>query len=518
MDTTQIIHTLLKNRNLNSKKDIDEFFRPTKPSYIPSPFDTHKGIELIKTHINKKGKIFIVGDYDVDGICSTAILWESINSIYSNVKPFIPHRREDGYGLSDSAIDKAIEEQASLIIAVDCGITSLKSVNKAKSNGIDVLIIDHHQPLETFPEADVILHSTSTCAAGLVWFFCRDFKLIKPDHISLVSLAVVCDMIPLIGLNRSFVKYGLIELNQIKRPGLQALYKVSGIDPFVKPIGTYEIGYLIGPRLNAMGRLENALDSLRLICTTDPVKAAQLSQLLDQTNQSRQELTSNAVEHAIANIDSSNLPNLIIVSDVSYDEGVIGLVASKIVEKFHRPTIAFSFGDKTSKGSARSIPGFDLVSYLRKYSEMFVNLGGHSMAAGMTIESTKIQLIKELISNPDIDSELLVKKHKYDLDLEVSDLSLNLYTQLQDFAPFGFGNPQPTFKSLSSVLNPKKIGKQLQHLKFSISNFDAINFNFSDDLNSIQNGSQVEFIYTLDLNTWNGRSTLQLICKTLKQV
>lgn len=502
MTHEEIIQSLLIGRGLDTPDKINEFFHPLHPKDISSPFDSSPAIQLIKQHIDSQNQIAIIGDYDVDGVCSTAILWETLHRTSKLVSPFIPHRRIDGYGLSEGIIQKVVSSGAKLIIAVDCGITAISAVDQARSLGCDVIIIDHHERLPELPNANVILHSTVTCATALAWFFCRDFNG-DTSRLELVSLAVICDMISLIGINRSFAKFGLAELNSTSRIGLKALFAVAGLDPTQKPLGTYEVGFLIGPRLNAMGRLDHALDSLRLLCTTDPQKAEGLAISLQDTNKERQDLTLEAVNHALAQVDPSSLPNLIIVSDPSYDEGIIGLVAAKLVEKFHRPAIVFNRGTDTSKGSARSIPGFNIIDHLRLSSELFTSVGGHAMAAGMTIPTVRIPEIPL----PDIDSSLLVKKHRFDLEVSLGVVDLNLYLKLSDFAPFGLGNPQPVFKSVDvPIQNPKKIGRELQHLKFKAGDLDAVYFNAPESISG-------QLIYSLDLNTWNGKTSLQLIVR-----
>ncbi len=514
MTHDELIQILLTNRGINTPQETAEFFQPTHPQLLPSPFDSAPAIQLIKQHLSSESKIYIVGDYDVDGICSTAILWETLQTFSKNILPYIPDRRIDGYGLTSGVIDKVIAAGAKLVIAVDCGITSIDSVAAARTAGCDVLIIDHHALADKLPQANVILHSPTTCAAGLTWFFCRDLQSSFDSDLSglitkldLVALAVVCDIVPLLGLNRSLTKYGLAQLNSTSRLGLTTLFQISSLDPLRKPLGTYEIGFVIGPRLNAMGRLENALDSLRLLCTSNPQKALSLARLLDDTNQLRQDLTRSALDHALTQIDPQNLPHLIIVSDPTYDEGVIGLIAAKLVEKFHRPAIAFSRGPETSKGSARSIPGFDITSYLVSHKALFTSLGGHAMAAGMTISNANITHIPP----PILPSKLLVRTRRVDAEIPLSLIDIDFYLRLQDFAPFGLGNPQPVFQSSAvSVSALQKIGKQLQHLKFKAGDLDAIWFN-TDPSHSLNSPATLH--YSLDLNTWNGRSSLQLVVK-----
>ncbi|TSC87809.1 MAG: single-stranded-DNA-specific exonuclease [Microgenomates group bacterium Gr01-1014_16] len=515
MTEAEIIQKLLAARGLKSKKSVDEFFHPVHPSEIKSPFDPEPAIKLIKSHIKKGNKIAIYGDYDVDGICSTAILWETLYQDYKNVFPHIPHRREEGYGLSIAGIDHCLSQGAKLIITVDNGIVAHDQIKYCRDQGCDIIIIDHHEKSDQLPNANVILHSTNTCAAGLTWFFCRDLQKIEHwtlnfEHLSLVALAVICDIVPLLGINRSFAKFGLEELNKTQRPGLLALFEEAAIKPLITP---YHVGFIIGPRLNAAGRLEHAIDSLRLLCTKDSAKARQLALHLGETNRARQDLTLQSTEHAL---NSINLTNLLVVAHESYDEGIIGLIAAKLVEKHHRPAIAISIGEKISKGSARSIPGFHITDHLRSYSHLLENVGGHAMAAGFTIDNSRIQDLISSISNPDIPADLLIKKQRIDLEIPLGFVNLDLWIAIQKFEPFGLGNPTPVFLTKNvQISNIRKMGKLNQHLKFNAGDFEAVYFNVPLDAERYPLDA-VDLVYQIGENTWNGTTKLQLIVKDIQ--
>lgn len=536
MNLDELINILLANRGLSSAVDIQEFFHPQSPTDIPlsssglDPDSVQQAIQLIKHHQENKNPIAVYGDYDVDGLCSTAILWETLyhKTLSPFVFPYIPHRKSEGYGLSQAGIDACLSKGAKLIITVDNGIVAHSQISYARAQGADVIVIDHHEPEtasnspSSLPPANVILHSTKTCAAGLTWFFSREFsrvasgqRLAANGHLSLVSLAVVCDMVPLLGINRSLVKAGLEEIRCTSRPGLLSLLKDSAVSP--EDIEAYHLGFVIGPRLNAMGRLEHALDSLRLLCTHDPSQADELAAKLGETNRSRQQLTIDATAHAISQIETkygANLPKLLIVADPSYDEGVVGLVAAKLLEKYSRPSIALSVGPEFSKASARSVPGFHITEHLRRSSHLLAAVGGHAMAAGFSVKTSDLeQLIELLVSDAQgqVNDSLLVKTRRVDAEIPFSLVGFDLYNRLQDFAPFGLGNPQPVFFTPSlSISNPRRLGKQNQHLKFQVNQFDAIAFNFSANPPAVAG-----LYYSLDTNTWNGQTKLQLIIKDI---
>lgn len=509
MSIDQIIARLLANRNLTTPEEISEFFTPIRPEDLSTPFDSTPAIGLIHSHIDQKNQIFIYGDYDVDGVCSTAILWETLYHAYERVLPHIPDRKTEGYGLSIAGIDKCLARGAKLIIAVDNGIAAHEAVNYCRALGCDIIIIDHHEVGETLPTANVILHSTTTCAAGLSWFFCRDFtRAPHTEHLSLVSLAVICDLVPLLGINRSFATYGLQELNQTKRLGLRALLSED------RQLDTYAVGYIIGPRLNATGRLEHAIDSLRLLCTKDFDQAQELAKKLNTINASRQELTESSILLASQQLSTNPTTHnsLLITSSTTYHEGIIGLIASRLTEKHYRPSIAISIGDTHSKGSARSITGFHITDHLRQFSHLLVNVGGHAAAAGFTIENSKLDQFIQLVQIVQLPPEILTRKSRIDCDIPLRAINHELYAKLQEFQPFGLGNPTPTFQSTNvAITNPRRIGKQLNHLKFKVDGLEAVYFNAMN----YEPRATGNIIYTIDLNEWNGSQNLQLIVKSI---
>ncbi len=508
MQTDELISTLLKNRGI-PEDQAAEFFNPIYPDQIPAPFDSSTAIQLIKTHINQNHKIAIYGDYDVDGICSTAILWETLYSNYKEVFPHIPHRESEGYGLSITGIEHCLSKGAKLIIAVDNGIVAHKEIDYCRSQGCDIIIIDHHEPNDTLPAANVLLHSTSACAAGLTWLFCREWTG-QPNNelLSLVAIATICDIVPLVGLNRSFAVHGLKQLNITKRPGILALLQEAAIAP--GNITAYEVGFIIGPRINAMGRLEHAIDSLRLLCTKDIDRAAELALVLGQTNKARQEMTTVAVKQALSTVDVTK--SVLIVADKEYNQGIIGLIAAKLTEKYYRPSIAIAIGETQSKASARSVAGFHVTDHIRSAESLLVGAGGHAMAAGFTVENNNLSLLIEKLSQATIEPEILVRKQRIDAEIELSIVNYQLFNLIQKFAPFGMGNPQPVFTTKKVTIDQvKPVGKLQQHRKLIIGRLEAMAFNLAEIPEN-----PVDLVYTVDQNTWNGNTKLQLIVKDIK--
>jgi len=545
-----LIKILLENREVGTKREIEEFLNPklsdvTIKSVGINITQLKKAIGRIKKAIKNKEQIVVFGDYDVDGICATAILWETLRLAglaqgkpYNNVFPYIPHRIDEGYGLSIKGIEnvKSQYENVKLIITVDNGIVANKAVEFANNCGIDVIITDHHVPSEIKPKALAIVHTTKLCGTGVAYLLSQNIKYQisnikydegKDEHLELVALATVADLVPLKGANRTLLKFGLEALRKTSRVGLLELFKEAGLPK--DSIGVYEIGHMIAPRLNAMGRLEYAMDSLRLLCTNNQKRAGELARLLGSTNKERQELTLQSVLHAKAYVNSQSpkLKNLLFIAHESYEQGVIGLVAGKLVDEFYRPAIVVSIGDKLSKASARSINGFNIIEFIRKHSQYLVDAGGHPMAAGFTVETTKlVKLQKALEDRAEIvlNKDLLTRSLKIDCELPLSFINLNLYESLQKLAPFGMGNPEPTFLSKKVFIDDMRlVGTENRHIKFRFKindlgfMIDGIGFGMGEMSTKIHIGDKIDIVYTTDENEWNGERRLQLKIKNLRQ-
>jgi single-stranded-DNA-specific exonuclease len=542
--TQTVIDILLKNRGIKTKKQKDEFFNPTSPEKISlrnlgiKTDEVNKVIKRLRKAKDKKEKVIIFGDYDADGVCATAILWENLYGLKLDVLPYIPERFSEGYGLKVESVKKLKikYEDLRLIITVDNGIVANEAVNKANKLGIDVIITDHHQKGKKIPNAYAIIHTTKIGGAGIAWILAREissklqasYKL--QSSLELAAIGTIADQLPLIGPNRSFAKYGLAELNKTERIGLLALFKEAGIWKVSNrpDIGTREVGFVIAPRINAMGRLDHAIDSLRLLCTKSKKKATELSYLLGKTNVERQKIVKNVVAHAkkaaermVAGPEGQGV---MVIHHESYHEGVIGLAASKLVDTFYRPAIVFSKGKKYSKASARSIPGFDIIHVIRKFNDMLIDAGGHPMAAGFTLETKNLlkfsQKLDE-ISRPLLTKQILQKKQKIDLMLNFSQINQKLAKEILNFEPFGIGNFAPVFATFeTSVLNARTVGMEGRHLKMTLEEngkvFDAIAFGLGDFFLKITPGALVDVVYNLEENVWNGRTSLQLKVKDIK--
>ncbi|MEK7526127.1 MAG: single-stranded-DNA-specific exonuclease RecJ [Patescibacteria group bacterium] len=539
--TENILEVLLKNRKLFSEKEKQEFFNPTLPSQLSleelgiSKTQVTKAIARLKIALEKKERMVVYGDYDADGICSTAIAWETLYSLGFNVTPFIPDRFSEGYGLKKEQIKKLLQDNSdlSLIVTVDNGIVANDAVDYANSKGIDCIVTDHHEPSNKLPNASNIIHTTKTSGAGISWIFSREIlKHFLPDtwqekienKLDLCAIGVVADQMLLTGVNRSFVKYGLESLRKTKRIGLRALFDQAAVE--IADVATYHINYVIAPRINAMGRLKHGMDSLRLVCTKDAARAKELSALVAQTNIDRQKIVTESISHAKKHLENTGdtQGKVIILAHESYHEGVIGLIASKIVDEYYRPVIVFSKGEQYSKASGRSILGFNLIEAIRQLGDLWSEGGGHAMAAGFTIETDKLEEFgKRLneIAQPALTDEILEKKIKVDLVLDFGNIDWDLVGKLTEFEPFGLGNPQAIFATLGvDIIDVKVLGNGVKHLKLKLKKdktFDAIFFGAGELAKDLTTHDKIDIIYNLEINDWNGNKSLQLKLKDLKK-
>ena len=533
--TQEVIDVLLKNRGIKTAKDREEFLNTKLDSVTIEKVgidirEIKKTIKRIKDSIAKNEKIIIYGDYDVDGICGTAILWETLFKIHKNVMPHIPHRVDEGYGLSIKGIDHVLTEHpdTKLIITVDNGIVALGATEYANKKGIDVIITDHHVAGEKLPSAYSIVHTTLLCGAGVALILSLAFEGVshpeKNDpRLDLVALATVADLVPLTKTNRAFVKSGLEVLRNTNRAGLLALFEQVQIRK--EEIDVYKIGHIIAPRLNASGRITHALDSLRLVCTKDLERAKKLAQGLGETNKARQAMTEESTSSAdliTENVTSDQ--KFIFVSSKKYNQGIIGLVASRLVERHYRPTIVVSAGEEFSKGSARSVAGFNIIEFIRSFSHLLVDAGGHPMAAGFTVETHRIEELKvALIKSADklIDEKILERVIDIDMEIPFSAVNSEFYNQIESLSPFGMANPQPLFLSTNvTVENMMMVGRDRKHLKMNLSqngkSLEAILFRAEES--KLRVGDVMDVVYVIDEDTWNGNRKIVLKIRDVKTV
>jgi len=537
----EIIEAILKNRKIKEK---EEFFNPSSPLKINA---ADIGIDLKELAKAKKRlllakkrseQVLIWGDYDADGICGAAILWEALWENGFDALPHIP-KRSEGYGLNKKVFSKIKEKHPhiGLIVTVDNGIVAHAEVKEIAKLGVDVIITDHHIKEKKVPQAVAIVWSKKVCGAAVGWFLAREFAKSKSSGLELVALATVADFMPLLLVNRSLVKYGLRRLRQTKRIGLLALYQEAGL--VKESLEAYHIGFIISPRLNAMGRLAEAMDSLRLLCTKDQSKARQLAQKIGKANRRRQTVMNQAFLKAVKRVhqDGREKDKLLFVHSPSFHAGVIGLVAGKLMEKFYRPAIVAREEDVLTKASCRSVKGFNIIVAIRQLDKYLIAAGGHPQAAGFTIKTKDLPKVEKklrAIAEKEINEKILTPKLKIDCQLNFGDLSFSLFKELERFEPFGFGNPRPIFKTSNVIIKEiRRVGRGNNHLKLILDDtatkkiekipaeeenrsiLDGIGFGMGSL--DLKVGDKIDIAYNLVVNEWNGRRNLELKIKEIRK-
>jgi len=493
--------------------------------------DMDKAVERIITAMKESQKIMVHGDYDVDGVTSLSLLYRNLTSIGLNVIPYIPDRFTEGYGLSSQGIEKAKEEGISLIITVDCGITALEEIEMARKYGIDVIVTDHHEPRETLPEATAIINPKvddypfkDLAGVGVA------FKLLEAlyrklslnlNHLywdlDLVALGTVADIVPLVKENRVFVHFGLKILEKSKKAGIKSLKSVTGLNGKVEP---WHISFILAPRLNAAGRLNHAIEAFKLLSTRDGLEALQLARELDRTNKERQGIERKILSEAEKMVRRMDLDKdwVIVLGSEDWHEGVIGIVASKLVEQYNRPTILLSFTGGIGKGSGRSIQNFNLFNALLDLEKYLLSFGGHKMAAGLRLEKENLQdfrralnkLAKERLKKEYFEPELYI-----DGEIRLSDINQDILSVYRKLSPFGMGNPQPVFVVKNvTVKNDIRVMKD-RHISFTLKQEQierrAIAFDAMDKREIIQSGKPLNFAVQVSENNRNGEIEFKVL-------
>ena len=541
--TSEIIGRVLANRDIESLESSRSFFDP-KLSQLHDPFlmknmDIAAGIVAEK--VKSGGRIFIFGDYDVDGTTGSSALFLFLTSLECDAKVYIPDRIKEGYGLSREGIDVAKDWGADLLISCDCGINATDEVAYANDQNLEVIITDHHMPDENLPEANAILNPKQPdcsypfkglCGGAVV------FKLIQAvsqlleldddlvhQYIDLITLGTAADIVPLTDENRIIVKHGLKSLSKTKRPGLRALLEVSGLGEKELTVG--RLLFWAAPRINAAGRLGDANRAVQLMTTENLPESLKLARELDEENRQRQDLQQSMVDEAIMKVNAEvdlEKEKAIVLWDDNWHEGVIGIVASKIKETYHRPAVIISLSNGTGKGSARSVKGFDLYENLTECRELLDGYGGHPMAAGLTLDRKNLEDFRTRFSN--LAYETLADDDLVNsLDIE-GEMDLNLIDGrfmdfLEKLAPFGPGNMTPKFitRHVIPVGNPRLVGNG-DHLKFRAkkgeTSYDAIGFNMGNHYEKLITGKPIDIAYVVEKNEWQGRTSIQLNIRDIK--
>lgn len=524
---------LLANRGISDPKSASEFMSCSIAScHDPlSMKDMRKAVERIRSAIKAHEKVLIYGDYDVDGMTSVALVYSALKGLGADASYYIPNRLEEGYGLNTGAIKRAHKDGVALVITVDCGITSFIEIEHANASGIDVIVTDHHEILEgRVPRAYAVLNPLQKdCAypfkhlagVGIA------YKLVKAlyegtdrfaeDFLDFVSLGTVADIAPLLGENRILTKHGLGELNRRGRTGLKALMEVAGLSG--KDISSGHIGFVLGPRINAMGRVGSPQKALDLLLSEDSGDALRLAKVLDTENRNRQKIEARICDEAMAKVEREvnfKRHRVIVLAGEDWHPGVIGIVASRIADRFYRPAIMISLDGKLGKGSGRSIENFHLFDYLLKCRDYLVGFGGHEAACGITVEKDRIDAFRDKINEEAAKGAgETVFSPTIDIDMEIplSALSEQVIDEMDSLSPFGTENPRPVLASRALTIKdgPRQIGKNGFKIWVTDGRItcEAVTFGRSG-IEAPKQGAKVDLAYTPSMNYWQGVSSIQL--------
>lgn len=539
---SQLLAAVLLNRGITSPEKINLFLNPTL-SQLHDPFllnDMDKAITRICKAVNNQEKIYIYGDYDVDGVTSSSVLYNFFSSIGIEVGVYIPDRLDEGYGLSVYALDKIVSLGAQLIITVDCGITAFAEVEHVKSCGLDIIITDHHECHGELPSAYAVInphrHDSTYpfkelagvgVAFKVICALCSQMGLGDRylEFIDLVALGTVADVVSLLDENRVIVKFGIEKMNAYPNEGIKALLQVAGVAD--KPINTVSIGYMLAPRINAAGRLGAATRAVELFTARDTEQVAKIANELNEKNKSRQQTELEILTQVIAVIEADPKMlehQVLVVSGKEWHHGVIGIVASKISEKYYRPCFLLCEEEGYAKGSGRSVEGFNLFDALNHCGHLLVKYGGHEQAAGLSIKVENLAEFKETINAyaaeilKDIELKPCVKIDKY---ITKQDLNLETVKELEKLAPFGTGNPSPLFACNSLKIRDIRTVGDNKHLKLMLHGdgfaADAIGFSMGKYGEVLNQEDVLEAVFSLEINTWNSISKVQFNLRDLRQ-
>jgi single-stranded-DNA-specific exonuclease len=537
-----LIVQVLYNRGIAAPEQAEAFLAPD--ALIGNPFQmrgVNEAVERVRRAIRAGEAIAVYGDFDADGVTATALLVQVLESLGAKVKPYIPHRVDEGYGLNLDALQQLKDEGARVVITVDCGVRSLDEVAFGTRIGLDMIVTDHHAPTDTLPDAFAVIdpkqpqcqYPTKELSGVGVAFKLAQALLrvnervplknqspISEDALlDLVALGTVADLVPLTNENRALVKRGIARLRQSERPGIQALIRHAALKPETLDAGN--IGFTLAPRLNAAGRLEHALRAYDLLTTIYPDEAEKLAQELEVTNRERQQLTAKLTLQARDVVAArAETDALLFVIAPEFLEGIVGLIASRLTEEFYRPSIAVHRGETESRGSARSINEFNMVGALDACRDLLVRHGGHAMAAGFTVRNENLPALetrlREIAARTLALSEL-APTLAVDAEVSLHEMNWALQKSLEQLAPFGYGNREPIFVSRNIVVRDARIVGS-EHLKLMLSDgqivWDAIAFRQGSWSGNLP--QRIDVAYQLDARTWNGETRLQLNVKDIK--
>ena len=535
LNIPKFICTLLLQRNIDSLKLARAYFRPNLDE-LHDPFlmkDMDKTVDRLTRAIESNEKIMILGDYDVDGTTSVSMLYNYFKKKALDPIFYIPDRYKEGYGVSDESIDFAEENNVSLLITIDCGIKANDKIESANTRGIDVIICDHHIPDDNIPKAYSIINPNQNkcdypfkglCGCGI------GFKLISAiekktggnedvnQYLDLVAIATIADQMPMINENRAIVYHGLKVLNKNPRPGFHFFIRSINRD-----IIESDISFNIGPRINASGRMKSGMISVQLMTENETNKAYKIAQEIESINLLRRAKEKEVTDEAIKKTDPLKFTNVVYGND--WNKGVLGIVASRLVDRFYKPTIVLALEDGKYTGSARSVPNFDLYNAIDSGKEYLDQYGGHKYAAGLSIKQENLQSFIdhfESYVNNSMQNQMFIKTISYDIEIKLSDINESNFKLLSRMSPFGLSNYKPIFRTNNcfGAGNLRLMGKQKTHIKFEVKDSEdfkiqAIGFNMSEYYEQINNKEPFDILYTISRNTFNNSTSIELNLKSI---
>ena len=540
-----IIAKVMELRGIVNREQSRNFFFPTQDQ-LHSPFlmkDMEKAIIRLHEQIQSGVGIMVYGDYDVDGTSGTSLLYLFLKSLGAEVHYYIPDRENEGYGLSKKGIKYAQYIGADLLITCDCGINAFSQIEYANELHVDVIITDHHKPDEKLPSAFAILNPNrfdcdypfkGLCGAGVAFKFalayCERYKKDQNlvwEHSDLVAIATAADLVPIIDENRIIVQHGIKRISKGVKPGVKALLKTGGL--WDKEVTVGRLVFWFSPKINAAGRLGDAGRAVKLLTTQNSIYAMKVAKELERENERRKEITQKMIEEAISLVNGTcdlERDNAIILGKKGWHHGVVGIVASRIKELYYKPTIIIGIDDNVGRGSCRSIPRFDMVDALAQCKDFLNGYGGHPIAAGLSIDIDKINDFKEAllgVANKQIKAEQLQPRLKIDSEMKLTEINGRFLKFLSSLEPYGPGNTRPIFAAKKVRVEglPRLIGKNYDTLKFMVKHdqsiFEAIGFNMAEHYEKLLCNEPIDIAFVIGENIWNGKKTIQLELKDIKE-
>jgi single-stranded-DNA-specific exonuclease len=540
-----LIVQLLYNRGITAPQDVRDFLAGARPEDNPFRLKgMNEAVTRLRQAIRGGELVAIYGDFDADGVTATALLVETLSALGAKVKPYIPHRVDEGYGLNTDALRQLASEGIRVVVTVDCGIRSIQEVNYGRKLGLDLIVTDHHSVGEDIPPALAVINPKQPdCPypfkdlAGVGVAFKLAQALLKAnsqvpvakgevsvnegDLLGLVALGTVTDLAPLLGENRSLVKRGLERLNSTERLGLRAMIAQAGLK--LGQIDATAIGFVLGPRLNAAGRIDDAIMSYDLLLCRSPIRAENLARMLEEQNQHRQRLTAETLERAREQVlIAGESEKLFFAAAEDFLAGIVGLVASRLTDEFYRPSLVVELGPEKSRGSARSIPEFNITAALDQCSNLLIRYGGHAAAAGFTVANDNLEALQERLKDlaaEQLEGVELTPTLLIDAEVELPELDWATQALLTQLEPCGYANPAPLLLSRRAIVrDARAVGTDGRHLKLTVSDgrvvWDAIAFHQGQWVDQLSR--HIDVVYSLEVHEWNGEKRLQLNVKDLR--